>query len=160
MRWWWFAMLLVSWLLAGTAREARADSGLYSEYEKAAIRRELESRGWQLEPEPEGKLITDIEIVTLDVFDETDPVPDFVNIFHTITREGVIRRELLFRSGEPYRRHRLDESARNLKGLQRLSVVLLVPVRDPVDGRVRVLVITKDVWSLRLNSSIEYGPEG
>lgn len=153
-------MFLVSWLCAGATREARADSGLYSEYEKAAIRRELASRGWELEPEPEGKLITDIEIVTLDVFDETDPVPDFVNIFHTISRPGVIRRELLFRPGERYSRHRLDESARNLKSLPQLSVVLVVPARDPVDGRVRVLVITKDVWSLRLNSNIEYGPEG
>lgn len=155
-----FAIVFVGWLVLGWTGYARAESALYTPYERAAIQRELVSREWEADPEPEGKLISEIEIVRLDVFDETDPVPDFVNVFHTISKEPVIRRELLFEEGERFSQRRADETARNLKGLMQLSLVLIVPVRDAEAGRVRLLVITKDVWSLRLNSNIQYGSEG
>jgi hypothetical protein len=107
----------------------------------------------ELDPDPDGKLIEKVDVVVLDVFDEHDPVPDWVNIFHTMTRESVVRRELLFQAGEPYRARRVDESARNLRTIRQLSLVLVVAVPGSTPGRVRVLVIVRDVWSLRMNTS-------
>src|SRR5687768_17605964 len=75
------------------------------------------------DPAPEGKLIEQIDIVVLDVFDEHDPVPDFVNVFHTMSRKSVIRHELLFREGQKYVAARVNETARNLRTLeQQLSL--------------------------------------
>jgi hypothetical protein len=139
---------------------AWAENRVYSGYELATIREALARRGATLDAAPEGKRISAIEIVTLEVFDEHDPVPDFVNIFHTTTRARVIRQELLFGVGDAFSQRRMDETARNLKSLIQLSLVLLVPVADTAPGSVRLLVITKDVWSLRLNSNFQVGPEG
>ena len=127
----------------------------YSALEKSIIEQALSRAGLSWESAPEGKLIEDVRVVSLDVFDERDPVPDFVNVLHATTSENVIRRELLFQQGEPYRSAFVNETARNLRGLQQLSVVLLVPVQGSRPDRVRVLAITKDVWSLRLNWALD-----
>ncbi len=132
----------------------------FSSYERGVLEAELDRLGGELDPAPEGKLISDIEIVRRDVFDESDPVPDFINVFHTTTRPHVVRRELLFDVGQHFEQRRVDESARNLKSTIQLSLVLIVAVRDRDPSRVRVLVITKDVWSLRLNHNFQYGPDG
>ena len=168
------------------ARAASAQVSGYSALEQSVVSQKLTERGLELDPEPEGKRIEDIQIVTLEVFDERDlaqvpvvfltdqsatddapppltlvprgpdaPVPDFVNILHVTTRERVIRRELLFELGEPYRSAAAHETARNLRELRQLSIVLIVPVRGSAPDSVRVLVITKDVWSLRLNWALE-----
>jgi len=129
----------------------------YSALESSVIEQSLAERGFSLESAPEGKLIEDVQIVSLDVFDERDPMPDFVNALHSTTRQHVIRRELLFKEGEPYRATFAHETARNLRNLQQLSIVLVVPVQGTRPGRVRVLVITKDVWSLRLNWAVDWG---
>jgi len=123
----------------------------YSALEKSVISQKLGQRGLSLDPAPEGKLIEEVQIVTLDVFDERDPMPDIVNVLHVTTRERVIRRELLFHEGEPYRALFAHETARNLRDVTQLSIVLVVPAQGSRPERVRVLVITKDVWSLRLN---------
>jgi hypothetical protein len=125
--------------------------GVYSALEQSVIGQKLAERGLTLEPAPEGKRIEAIDIARMDVFDERDPMPDFVNLLHVTTRERVIRRELLLEPGMPYREVLAAETARNLRELVQLSIVLIVPTRGSTPDRVRVLVITKDVWSLRLN---------
>ncbi len=150
------------------ATEARAEEGAanvapartLSAYEKQTIDEILAERGLVLESEPEGKLIEGVTLVRLEVFDEHDPIPDFLNVFHVTTLERVLRRELLFRSGEVYDLRRIDETARNLRTLRQLSLVLIVPVRGSSEGRVRVLVIAKDVWSLRANYDLALGNQG
>lgn len=139
---------------------ARAERAPYSELEADVIREALEERELELEATPEGKVIEAIAIERLQVFDERDPVPDFLNVFHVTSRERVIRRELLFSVGDAYRQESADESARILRGLRQLSLVLVLPVRGKSPDSVRVLVIVKDVWSLRLNSDIEVGGNG
>jgi len=109
----------------------------------------------ELVADPDGRLIERVDVVVLDVFDEHDPVPDWANVFHAMTRENVVRRELLFRAGEPYRARRADETARNLRTLHQLSLVLVVALPGSAPDRVRVLVIVRDVWSLRKNA--DYG---
>lgn len=138
-------------MLVGT-RPARAE-GHYSHYELETIEAVLHHDGARIDPEPEGKRIADVRIVPLPVFDARDPVPKFFNVFHVTSKKRVIRRELLFRTGQPYNQARIDESARNLRALPQLSLVLIVALKDPRPDAVDVLVITKDVWSLRLNSN-------
>ncbi len=134
---------------------SRPEQDGYSALERSVIAQQLSQRGLSLESAPEGKRIEQIQIVPIDVFDERDPMPDFVNVFHATTGEQVIRRELLFKEGEPYRLAFAHETARNLRSLQQLSIVLVVPVQGSRPDRVRVLVITKDVWSLRLNWALD-----
>ena len=142
-------------VLTPWASVAQAQTSGYSTLEQSVIAQRLAERKLVLEPEPEGKLIEDIQIATMDVFDERDPMPDLVNILHMTTRQRVVRRELLFELGSRYEARLAAESARNLRSLVQLSIVLIVTAQGSTPDRVRVLVITKDVWSLRLNWSLQ-----
>jgi hypothetical protein len=73
---------------------------------------------------------------------------------------AVLRREVLLRPGQRYDRALADESARNLRELPQLSLVLVVPVEGSRSGSVRLLVIVKDVWSLRLSWDLRLGSGG
>src|SRR5206468_2149301 len=54
----------------------------------------------------------------------------------------------------------VDESVRNLRALSQLSLVVAVPTQGSSSDKVRLLVITKDVWSLRLNSNFAVSSGG
>jgi len=138
-------------LLFASAAAAQQAPSAYSTLEQNVISEHLHARNWQLDPEPEGKWIEDIRIDTTEVWDQRDPVPDWLNLFHTTTRQHVVRRELLFAEGDRYSGLSVAESARNLRTYPQLSIVLIVTARGSASDRVRVIVITKDVWSLRLN---------
>jgi hypothetical protein len=108
---------------------------------------------------PEGKRIQSVEVVRLKVFDDDDPVPDVFNIFHAQTRERVIRRELLFQAGDRYDSERIQETLRNLQLLPQFGVVVIVALRGSEPGQVKVVVIVRDVWSLRLNYQFQGTPK-
>ena len=131
-----------------------------SRYEKETLDEAMRARGMQRAIEPEGREIEGIDIDTLEVFEERDPLPHWVNVFHATTRTRVIDREILVRPGQRYTQLAVDESLRNLRRLPQLSLVLAVAVRGSRPGTVRLLVITKDVWSLRLNWNLQAGPGG
>jgi hypothetical protein len=106
----------------------------------------------KLDANPVGKRIVAIDVDVLDVFEDRDPMFNFVNVFHANTKDYVIRRELLFASGQRYDRKKIQESERNLRGIRQESLVLIVPLATDDPDEIRVLVIAKDIWSLRLNS--------
>ncbi|WP_437293706.1 hypothetical protein [Sorangium sp. So ce426] len=135
---------------AAPAAPARREG--YSSYESATIERVLSRLGATLEPAPEGKIVEGIDVVPLEVIEDRDPAPAFLNWFHALSRPHVIRREVLLAVGRPYEQALADESARILRDLPQLSLVLVFAVRGGAPDRVRVAVVTKDVWSLRLNS--------
>lgn len=124
---------------------------IHSDYERDTIDAALASLALEREPQPEGKPVEAIDTARLDVIEERDPAPRFVNVFHAVTRSYVIDREVLLRPGEPYRNALAHETQRRLAALPQLSLVLVVPVKGHAPGSVRILVITKDVWSLRSN---------
>lgn len=129
----------------------------YSAYEKESIRIALAQTGREIEKNPEGKTIEGYDVVALDVFEKRDPVPTAFNIFHWTSRPYTISRELLAAPGDRYQKVIIDETARNLRKLSaQLSLVIVVPVKGEKPDTVRVLLITKDVWSLRLNSNFRY----
>lgn len=146
-----------------------------SPYEQETLRLGLEKFEEVVEPQAEGKPIERIDIVTLDVFEDRDVMPksaeerpwakktlttarNLANSIHWTSRDFTIRREMLFSPGEPYKQVLAEETARNLRALSQLSAVVIVPVKSKTSpDKVRVLVITKDVWSLRLNWNIAFG---
>ncbi len=136
-----------------TAPSGAAVRDRYSPYERFAIDAALRAYKTSVDPAPEGKTLEGIDIVTLDVFEKRDPLPypDFFDLFHTTTKHYVILREVLLVPGQPYRQSLVDDSVRHLATLPQLSVVLGIPTRGSTPDRVRLLVITKDVWSLRPN---------
>lgn len=122
-----------------------------SPYEQDSIRMALlELGGAERESSPEGKWVESIEVVALDAIDNRDPVPLLLNWFHSTSRESVVRREVLIVPGQPYTQALADETERNLRTLPQLSAVLIVPLKGTQPGSVKILVVTKDVWSLRI----------
>lgn len=110
-----------------------------------------------LEPEDaRGKTIEEILVVTEDPLTPDDPWPDWGNLFHATSRDYVIQRELLFEEGDAFTPERALESARNLRGPLVLSVVLVLAVPGSSPDKVKVLVVTRDIWSLRTNTNFEF----
>jgi hypothetical protein len=64
------------------------------------------------------------------------------------------------RPGERYRQTLVDETLRNLRALPQLSLVLVVATETADPDRIGIVVITKDVWSLRLGWDIVATPGG
>jgi outer membrane protein assembly factor BamA len=95
-----------------------------------------------------------IEVHTVQVFDLSDPKDDnwifrTADDLHKRTRDSAIRAQLLFRSGDPYSRRLLDETARNIRlNSSFLREPLIRPIRYH-DGLVDIEVITHDVWTLQ-----------
>ena len=127
-------------------------------YERELIARSLEQAGLQSEPAPQGKQIERVVIIRHPIIEPSDPWPDFLNIFHVTTREHIVNQELLFHEGDTYDEDVVRESARNLRSLPLLfSTVRIVAARSADPDKVVIVVITKDLWSLRLNSQFSVG---
>jgi hypothetical protein len=143
------ACTLAALLFASSAAaDPQSLTGAYSPYEMQAIGDAEKELGSRIDPAPDGKLIESIEYLRLDPIDVRDPLPAAIDLVHTTSRTWVLRRELLVREGQPWQKVVADESARNLRKLPQLSLVLCVPMVGSAPDRVRFVVITKDVWSL------------
>ncbi len=101
----------------------------------------------------EGKTIEDIHVFTEDPISPEDPFPQFLNAVHITTWPFVVERELLFERGDPCLKARVDESSRNIRGALSLSWVIILPVEGTKPGTVQILVISRDLWSLRTNTN-------
>ena len=97
-----------------------------------------------------GKIVRAIEIRRYDIFDPseaTSVLPRLANGLHFVTREGVVRRELLFQAGQPYDSAKVAETERNLRFLSVFRSVRIDTVRS--DSGLVVRVTTADGWSTR-----------
>ncbi len=152
--------VLLAFVLLGTttARAAPPAPPLEDDYdrlgrlERQAVDAVLAERELTVDRAPAGKTIGEIVVATRPVFAEREGFLTFFNLFHVTTRERIIRRELLFATGEPWDQSRVDETLRNVRDPLYHNVVVILPVVSPSPGTVDVLVVTRDVWSLRLNS--------
>ncbi len=135
---------------------ARSEEPSLSNYERETVSLALAGSKLEVEPAPEGKIVEEVIVRPFDVLEPRDPLPmfliDFLNIFHVTTKPFVIRRHVLMSPGEPYQQELADETARNLRAIRQLSLVLVVPLQGSAPDKVKLLVIAKDIWSLRLNS--------
>ncbi|MDQ3263446.1 MAG: hypothetical protein M3Y59_07285 [Myxococcota bacterium] len=143
----WAVILVLTLCCLGRVGLA-AESG----YEERLIGWGLELHGRMIDPAPEGKVIEEIVIASEDIVAATDPYPQLLNALHVKTRPIVVERELTLEVGQPYAAMAAQESERNLRRLFILAVARVVPVQGSAPDRVGVLVVTKDLWSIRLNS--------
>lgn len=152
-----------------------------SDYEKKTAQGVLRERALEEEPSPVGKVVESIELVRLPVVEERDIAPlfmttehapgsdsklraeflAFANRPHVVSREDVIAREVLLKEGDTYTAELADETERNLRALgKRLSIVLCLKARGSSPDKVRLLIVTKDVWSLRFAWDIKASSGG
>ena len=99
-----------------------------------------------------GALVGEIRVIVDDIFDLNDPKEDnalfrLANKLHIRTRPGVIRRMVLFKSGEPVSVRLIEETERLLRSNRFLYDVSIRPVAYH-DGTVDIEVKTRDTWSL------------
>jgi outer membrane protein assembly factor BamA len=104
------------------------------------------------ELEAAGAVIGDIRVTSANIFNLEDPRESGLfyrlgNAIHVPTRESVLRRILLFRSGEPVSVRVIEETERLLRGQRYLYDVSITPVAYR-DGVVDIEVATRDSWSL------------
>lgn len=138
-------------LLCALGAAALAAAGVPG-YEPALEAWGLDQVRRERDPAPEGKIIEEILVASEEVVARSDPYPRLLNIVHVRTRESVVRGELILKVGEPYQAQAAAETERNLRRLFILAIARVVPLQGRTPGGVGVLVVTKDLWSIRLNS--------
>jgi hypothetical protein len=93
-------------------------------------------------------IIRHIEVHRSDIFDTTEArgfLPRLVNGLHITTIPGVVSREVLFQTGQPYDSAGAAETARNLRRLGLFRKVQIDTVTT--DTGFTLKVITQDGWS-------------
>ncbi len=97
---------------------------------------------------PQGLTIRKIKIEVRDVFDGPELAWFYkaVNKIKISTKENVVKRELLFKEGEPFDPFLIAESERNLRGLPFLRRVSIIPIQEP--PYVDLIVSVQDTWTL------------
>jgi hypothetical protein len=128
---------------------------LLSRLERRAVDRAMTRRGLAFDRAPQGKRIRKVIVVPFNVFGPGDGFLRWFNIFHVTTRDRAVRRELQFEAGDVYDQHEIDESARRLRDPISTGLAAIAPIATENAGEVDVLVVTRDVWSIRLNSNYE-----
>lgn len=127
-------------------------------YETQRVMQYLAGAGLGVDDAPEGKRIRKIFLERREVFEGDDllvPVvlpsfaPTWPNLFHAVTTDPTIRRELVLHEDEPYLTPLAEESMRNLRALGVFGLVRIVAIRTTEPNTVDVLVYTRDLWSLR-----------
>jgi hypothetical protein len=106
------------------------------------------------ELEAAGAVIGEIQVVSSDIFDTSDPKEDYLlfrwaNAVHVQTRPSVVRRALLFKPGDKVSVRLIDETERVLRANSYLYDVQFRPLAYR-DGVVDIEVATRDTWSLDL----------
>ena len=116
----------------------------------------------EAELEASGAVIGEILIDNQNMFNLDDPKDDvklfrLANHLHSRTRKGIVREQLLFRTGERYSRRLIGESERILRADSYFYDAWIRPVRYH-DGKVDLRVTTRDVWTL--NPGFNFGRSG
>lgn len=161
-------VLLAPLFVPGLARAA--GYGELGTLKRGAVDTALQARGLAIDPAPEGKIVGVVHVVNLDVFQPGDGrLLEWFNLFHRTSREQHVRRESLLLPGMAYDPGLVDETLRGLRNRNAYSfydptwssivaMVPVVPVPASAPGTVDVLIVTRDVWSLRFNSNYNYQP--
>jgi hypothetical protein len=98
-----------------------------------------------------GPVIADVIIERANVFDPNVPGEDWwgfriADRIHFVTREKVVRDELLFGPGERWDSLKVIETERNMRATYPFRRAEITPIPRP-DGRVDALVHTQDSWT-------------
>jgi hypothetical protein len=137
-------------VLLALSAEPAADAAASEGPEERLVAWGLARRDLEVEPAPEGRRIDQVFIEREVIFPEANP--KLFDVLHVKTRDTVVRREVLLAPGERFDAARALETERNLRRLFIVAVAKVVAAKAP-GGRVHVLVVTQDRWSLRLNNA-------
>lgn len=104
------------------------------------------------ELEAAGAIIGRVIIEKQNVFNTSAPGENksifrLANRWHVVTRDHIIRQQLLFESGDRFSERLLEESERLLRLNSYLYDARITPVRYE-DGIVDIRVWTRDLWTL------------
>jgi hypothetical protein len=137
--------------------------------EQESVNDALVDLGIRIDWQPIGKTVRAVHVVNQEVFSRRDWWFRWFNIFHRTTRDYIIERELLIHAGQPYDPALVEESVRNLQSTSGTtvgattfpapdlsSVIVILPIISSQPGTVDLLVVTRDVWSLRFNTNFEF----
>jgi hypothetical protein len=127
-----------------------------SSLERASVVRAIAARGYVVEPSPWNKVIGAVRVYNEEVFAEGNRLLKFFNHFHVTTKETTIRAEAVVSAGETWDQERIEETGRRLRDPLWTSVVAVIPVRSATPGQVDALIVTRDIWSLRLNTQYTF----
>jgi Outer membrane protein/protective antigen OMA87 len=133
--------VLVLFVPLGLAAQTRADSVPADSARADSARAADRSAG--------SDTLRAVQLDRRDIFDPDEHgwVARLGNALHVQTRAATIRRELLFKPGEPFDSARAAESERNLRGLGVFRRVRIDTVRT--DSGLVARVLTKDGWSTK-----------
>lgn len=142
---------LVAWLLvAALPLAAAADDAATPAWPDDA---ELEARGTRI-----GTVtVRDLPIFDQRIEGEKKAIYRLADRLHVDTRDSVIEAQLLFRSGDLYSRHLLEETERNLRQLRFIREPE-VRITGYHDGVVDLEVVAHEVWTT--NPGLSYGRSG
>ena len=140
-------------LLAPAAARGQSYEEL-SELERESADAAMHELGLEPEPNPAGKVVGEVHIVTQDVFESGTPIA-WANWLHLTTQPEVLRPLVLLEPGEPWNVELAAESVRILRNPFYHSVVVLFPVKAESSDMVDVLIVTRDLWTLRISSTFE-----
>jgi hypothetical protein len=109
----------------------------------------------------QGRIIRKIEIVRKNVFDDKVEssnlfIYKWANALHFITREGVIRRELLFATGDSLDAERILESQRNIRSTQLIEDVEVKATAVGADS-VDLEIVSSDLWTTKVSPMFQTG---
>jgi len=153
------------------AQTAADDKRTLGRLEQESFDDALAQLGLTVDAAPAGKTIGKIHVVNQEVFSRRDWWFQWFNHFHRTTRDYMLERELLVKPGQPYDQALVEESTRHLQAPPPLvitgrtlyqpelsSVVVILPVvsQSAQPGQVDLLVVTRDLWSLRFNTNFEF----
>ena len=110
------------------------------------------------ELEAAGARIGEIRVIPQDIFDLADPAENnwlfrLANKLHIQTRPEVIRRLLLFKTGDPVTVQAIEETERLLRAKHYLYEVSIQPISHR-DGVADIEVKTRDSWSLDIGIGV------
>jgi len=108
--------------------------------------------------ERDGVVIGEIKLNKKNVFDLSNPDENnwlyrLANRLHIVTKDKVINKQLLVRSGDPYSVRLVDESERILRQNSYFFDAEIRPTRYE-NGKVDLSITTRDVWTLSPDISV------
>ena len=110
------------------------------------------------ELEAAGATVGEIRVMPQEIFNTSDPAENYAlfrlaNRLHIPTQEAVIRRAILFQTGEPVSVRLIEETERLLRSNRYLYDVSIRPLALR-DGVVDIEVTTRDTWSLSVGAGV------
>lgn len=125
-------------------------------FDLSTVRPIFSQRRFLPEFDPDGKTVCNIHYATRDVFVPEEPFPTWLNGVHATTKVATAAIAFQLEVGEIYSEERIWETAEDLRNPLVYSTVVVLPVSSMDEGCVDVLVVTRDIWSLRAGWDLDY----